>query len=173
MLRLVGLDPAVRPTDTDETLRRGEHPDAYVLRLAATKAAAAAARGAVTVAGDTAVVVDGDVLGKPADDSHARDMLLRLSGRTHVVSTGVAVVDADGAVTHALVTTAVQMTELSGAAIDAYLATGEPLGKAGAYAIQGRAAAFVQRINGSWTNVVGLPLVETLALLRAAGVPIP
>lgn len=170
LLRLAGLDPVIRPADVDETPLAGEAPAATVLRLAHDKARAAGTNGAVVVAADTAVVVDSEWLGKPRAAAAAAAMLRRLSGRTHHVSTGVAVVAADGHLQDCVVTTQVVMAALSEAAIAAYVATGEPLDKAGGYAIQGRAAAFVERIDGSWTNVVGLPLVETLRLLRAAGV---
>ena len=124
----------------------------------------------LVMAADTTVVIDGEVLGKPADAGDAVAMLRRLRGRSHSVSTGVAIAQHSGAVAETIVTTEVVMSSLTDAAIDAYVATGEPLDKAGAYGIQGRAAAFVTRINGSWTNVVGLPVVETLDLLRDAGV---
>ncbi|MPZ74187.1 MAG: septum formation inhibitor Maf [Nitriliruptorales bacterium] len=170
LLRLAGLEPEVGIPQVDERLRDDEEPAGYVQRLAREKACAIAAPGAVVVGADTAVVVDGAVLGKPADAADAAAMLRRLSGRTHTVSTGVAVRAADGRVTSTAVTTEVEMVALSEVAVQRYVATGEPLDKAGAYGIQGRAAAFVRRIEGSWTNVVGLPLAETLELLGAAGV---
>ena len=173
LLRLAGLEPAVRPVDVDETRLPGEDPATYVRRLAVQKARAAPVDGSVVLAADTAVVVDGDVLGKPADADDARTMLRRLSGCAHRVSSGVAVRGVGGDVSTLVVTTEVVMTTLSDAAIAAYVATGEPLDKAGGYGIQGRAAAFVERLDGSWTNVVGLPLVESLRLLRAAGVAAP
>ncbi len=170
LLRLAGLDAVVRPADIDERRLAAEEPAAYVERLAAEKSAAVAvAAGEVVVAADTAVILDGDVLGKPADRDDAVTMLRRLQGRAHLVSTGVAVV-AGGTTGSTVVTTEVVLAPLADPTIHAYVATGEPLDKAGAYGIQGRAAAFVTRIDGSWTNVVGLPLVETLDLLRQAGV---
>ena len=174
LLRLAGLEPTVRPADVDETPLDGEDPVAHVVRLAKTKACAVPVTdGEVVLAADTVVIVDGVVLGKPRDVSDAGQMLRRLRGRAHTVATGVAVAQHSGAVAQTVVSTEVVFATISDAAIDAYVATGEPLDKAGAYAIQGGAAAFVTRINGSWTNVVGLPVVETLDLLRDAGVAVP
>jgi septum formation protein len=175
LLRTVGLEFEVLPADIDETTRPGETPADYVARLSHEKAAAVAARcdaGAVVVAADTTVDVDGRILEKPVDDADARRMLSLLSGRTHLVHTGVAVswfpeTRARGTRT-CVVETAVRFVELTDRAIDWYLATGEHAGKAGAYGIQGAAGAFVERIDGSVTNVIGLPLAETLALLAAA-----
>ena len=171
LLRLAGLEPIVRPADIDETPHPGEAPDRYVRRLAVAKARAVAGETgqSVVVAADTAVVLDGDLLGKPASAEDAAVMLRRLAGTTHHVSTGVAVVGIDSMVRGAVVTTAVTMTPLDDATVAAYVASGEPLDKAGGYGIQGGAAAFVSSINGSYTNVVGLPLAETLALLAQAG----
>lgn len=174
LLRQVGLEPLVRPADLDERRRPGEDARAHVARLARGKAATARARaGEVVVGADTEVVVDGEPLGKPRDAAHAAALLARLSGRSHEVCGGVAVLSADGDVREVVVTTTVELAPLTPAAIAAYVATGEPFGKAGGYAIQGRAAAFVARIEGSYTNVVGLPLTEVLELLGAAGLPTP
>lgn len=171
LLRLAGLQPRVCPASIDESLLAGEDPVAYVTRLAREKATAAPAPpDAVVLAADTAVVLGEELLGKPADPADAAAMLRRLRGRSHLVSTGVALLTPGGAIVGTVVTTEVVVAPLSDSAIDVYVATGEPLDKAGAYGIQGRAAAFVTRITGSWTNVVGLPLVETLDLLRNAGV---
>jgi septum formation protein len=174
LLRLAGLEPEVRPADVDETRRAGEPAAAYVERLAQRKAAVAAcAGGEVLVAADTTVVLDGDPLGKPSDPAEARAQLRRLAGRSHEVLTAVAV-RAHGRLTRSvLVRTEVRLTALSERAIADYVATGEPCDKAGGYGIQGRAAAFVARIDGSYSNVVGLPLAETLALLREAGCDLP
>lgn len=172
LLRLVGLEPVVRPVDVDERPHPGEAAPEYVARLARDKAAAVAENGAVVLAADTTVVLDGEVLGKPRDAAHAADMLQRLQGRGHAVSTGVAVL-AGGQLHELVVTTEVEMVALERRTIDWYVGTGEPLDKAGGYGIQGRAAAFVRRIDGSWTNVVGLPLAEACALLRKAGVALP
>lgn len=140
-------------------------------RLAAEKAQAVAGESGqtVVVGADTAVVLDGELLGKPADAEHAVTMLRRLAGRTHQVTTGVAVVGIDASLRHTTVTTAVTMTPLDDQVIRAYVTTGEPLDKAGGYGIQGRAAAFVETVDGSYTNVVGLPLAQTLALLSESG----
>ena len=175
LLRLVGLEPLVRPADIDESARDSEPAEEYVRRLATEKALAVAGESgqSVVLAADTAVVLDGQLLGKPNDPDDAAAMLRRLAGVTHQVATGVAVVGSDAAVAQRVVLTSVTMTPLSDDAIRAYVATGEPLDKAGGYGIQGRAAAFVERIDGSYTNVVGLPLAETLVLLREAGCSIP
>lgn len=172
LLRSLGLDPRVRPVDLDETPLAGEAPAAHVARLAEAKAAAAgAAEGAVVLAADTIVVLDGDLLGKPADRADAAATLRSLSGRTHEVATGVCVLAPAGAAT-TVVRTAVTFRTLTDDEIAWYVATGEPLDKAGSYGIQGAAGAFVARIDGSPTNVVGLPLAETTTMLRAAGIAV-
>ena len=174
LLRLAGLDPQVRPADVDETPADGEDPTTHVVRLARAKASAVPpADGEVVLAADTVVIADGAVLGKPRDEADATGMLRSLRGRAHTVVTGVAVAQPSGALAETVVSTQVEFAAISDAAIAAYVATGEPLDKAGAYAIQGGAAVFVARIHGSWTNVVGLPVVETLDLLRDAGVAVP
>lgn len=144
----------------------------YVRRLAAAKArdVAAGRTAGFVLAADTDVVLDGAVLGKPRDADDARTMLERLSGRVHAVVTGFEVYDisrrhTDGGV----VQTRVEFAVLTRAEVDAYVATGEPMGKAGGYAIQGRAAGMVRRIEGSYTNVVGLPLCEVLETLARMG----
>ncbi|MTV24471.1 septum formation inhibitor Maf [Nitriliruptoraceae bacterium ZYF776] len=171
LLGRLGLTPEVRPVEVDETPRPGEVAVDLVLRLAAAKAAAGA-RGddaEVVLAADTVVVRDGGVLGKPRDRDHARAMLRSLSGRTHEVVTGVAAVrGGDHRRVH--VTTEVTFRRLSDAEIAWYLGTGEPDDKAGGYGLQGAGAALVISIAGSDTNVVGLPLAETVAVLRELGV---
>ena len=168
LLASVGLVPEVRPAGIDETLLAGEHPVAYVRRLASGKAAAVARHdGEVVLAADTTVELDGTILGKPSDDADAARMLRALSGRTHRVHSGVSVVTATGATTID-VTTSVTFVELDDEAIAWYVATAEPWDKAGAYAIQGAGAAIVARVAGSVTNVIGLPLAETLTLLSTA-----
>jgi septum formation protein len=160
------------PSDIDEALPAGPLAEA-VARLAVDKARAVAARlGAGVVLGaDTVVVIDGQPLGKPADPADARAMLRRLRGREHEVITGVAVVDAlTGRSQSTAVVSRVQMAEYDDAAIEAYVATGEPLDKAGAYAIQGQGSAMVAGLRGSFSNVVGLPLQQTAALLAEFGV---
>jgi septum formation protein len=162
----------VVPADIDESTRPGEAPSDYVERLSVEKARVVAERvggGAIVVAADTTVDVDSRILEKPIDDADARRMLRLLSGRTHLVHTGVTVSwfpeTRAGGTTTCVVETAVRFVELTDHAIDWYLSTGEHAGKAGAYGIQGAAGAFVDRIDGSVTNVIGLPLAETLALL--------
>ena len=161
-----------RGVDVDETPLPAEAPVAYVMRIASTKAAAGwrqvAVRrlpGAPVLAADTTVVLDGDILGKPDNAEHARQMLRRLSGRTHQVLTAIAIAREDH-LEAALSTSAVEFRELEDGEIARYVASGEPLDKAGAYAIQGRAAIFVRAISGSYTGIMGLPLYETAELLR-------
>ena len=164
----------VVPADVDESLDPGPVA-AAVERLALRKARAiaAGARDAVVLAADTVVVVDGAVLGKPAGPDDARAMLRRLRGRPHEVVTGVAVVDAAAGREASLsVTTRVLMAAYSDATLDAYVASGAPLDKAGAYAIQDRDGALVDGLAGSYTNVIGLPLGATRRLLGAFGVPV-
>jgi septum formation protein len=173
LLERAGLSLEVRPADVDETPRSGEDPLAYVARLSVDKVHRQRSDGDITVAADTAVIVDGDILGKAEDATSARAMLQRLSGRAHTVATGVAVIGTDGRLRSTTVTTRVWMAPLSSERIDWYIATAEPFGKAGGYAVQGRGAAFVRSLEGSWTNVVGLPLVETLDLLTEAGLTLP
>ncbi|XXF75842.1 Maf family protein [Myxococcaceae bacterium GXIMD 01537] len=173
LLGQLGLRFTVSAADLDETPRPGEAPDAYVLRLAREKAAAVARRFPDTwvLAADTTVVLGLELLGKPRDEAEARAMLSSLSGRTHEVHTGVAL--AGRAEEATVVRTRVTFRTLSAGEIAWYAGTGEPLDKAGAYAIQGRGGSFVHAIEGSPTNVIGLPLGETLALLARAGVPLP
>jgi len=166
----------VRPADLDETPAPGETPRRYVARLAAEKAAAVAAGvggATVVVAADTTVDLDGAIIGKPRDAEDACDILGRLSGRTHVVHTGVAIMGGGPADEVFVVSTRVTFVPLTTEAIAWYAATGEPLDAAGAYAIQGRGGAFVAAVEGSFSNVVGLPLAETLAALRRAGLAVP
>ena len=163
------------PSDLEETLTPGSLRDA-VARLALDKARAVAARAgapAVVLGADTVVVIDGEALGKPADPAEARMMLRRLRGRTHEVITGVAVVDTRTPRADTVsVVSRVRMADYDEAALEAYVASGEPLDKAGAYAIQGAGGALVAGLEGSFTNVVGLPLVETARLLAAFGVAV-
>jgi septum formation protein len=177
LLRSVGLEFEVVPADIDEATLPGEAPPDYVARLSNEKASVVAERvggGAIVIAADTTVDVDGRILEKPIDDPDARRMLRLLSGRTHLVHTGVTTLSfgvgsgKTGSPVTVVVETAVRFVELTDRAIEWYLATGEHAGKAGAYGIQGAAGAFVERIDGSVTNVIGLPLAETLALLAAA-----
>lgn len=168
LLRTAGFDFEVAPADVDETPRPGEAPRPYALRVAGEKASAAAlARGGgqLVLAADTVVEVDGEILGKPADAEEAARMLRRLSGRIHDVHT--AVVLRMGTVERSeVVTTRVRFVPMSRGEIDWYVASGEPDGKAGGYAIQGRAARFIDWIDGSWSNVVGLPVAAVHRLLQ-------
>jgi septum formation protein len=174
LLAQLGIAVEVRPAHADETVRAGEPPRDYVLRLAREKARAVT--GGVVLAADTAVVLGTEVLGKPADAADARRMLEALSGTEHEVLTAVCVRRAQGVHAvelDALAATTVRFARLSSAEIDWYVGTGEPLDKAGGYAIQGAGGAFVVSVAGSVSNVVGLPLAETADLLRRAGFPLP
>lgn len=165
LLADAGLEFEVRPADVDETPLAGEPPTAYVRRLSLDKAAAVTRAGDVVIAADTTVEVEGRILEKPLDADDARRMLRLLSGRTHRAHTGVTVATPRSTET-AVVTTAVTFVVLTTEMIEWYVATGEADDKAGAYGIQGAAAGFVERIDGSATNVIGLPLAETLELVR-------
>jgi septum formation protein len=172
LLEQLGLAPEVRPARTDESVLPGEAPRDYVLRVAREKARAV--DGDVVLAADTAVVLGGEVLGKPVGAEDARRMLRALSGSAHEVLTGVCVRRAAVRLELAqVVSTAVRFAPLTPAAIEWYVRTGEPLDKAGAYAIQGAGGAFVLGVDGSVSNVVGLPLAETADLLRRAGLALP
>lgn len=169
LLAQIGIDAEPRPSDIDETPLIDERAADYVLRLAREKALACRA-GAddIVLAADTAVVIDGQILGKPADRADAASMLRRLAGRSHQVMTGMAL-SYQTQRENFLVTTEVTFGPLSEAQIQAYLATGDADDKAGAYGIQGWAAQFVSRISGSYSSVVGLPLYEVAATLREWG----
>jgi septum formation protein len=174
LLRRLGLDPVLRPVDLDETPHADEPPGDLVVRLAAAKAATGARLGdgdEVVLAADTEVVLDGTVLGKPADEVDAAGMLRRLAGRTHEVVTGLAVRRGDTA-RLATVTTEVTFRHLTDDEIAWYVTTGEPADKAGAYGLQGAGAVLVTRVAGSDTNVIGLPLAETVILLRDVGLDV-
>lgn len=169
LLQALGLTFTIRSADIDETPRPGEAVDDLVLRLAASKAGAVAADSAALVIGaDTEVVLDGSAFGKPDDEQEALRMLAALSGRTHRVLTGVAVCG-QGRVETALSATEVQFRDIDPDEARDYWQTGEPRGKAGAYAIQGRGGLFVESIAGSYSGVVGLPVFETAELLRRFG----
>lgn len=168
LLARVGVTFTVRPADVDESVLADEAPRAYVLRVAAAKAAALADADGWVLAADTTVALGPRIFGKAADEAEAAAMLTALAGRTHEVLT--AVVLRRGATSHALaVTTEVDVAPLSPAAVADYVAAGEWRGKAGAYAVQGIGAALVTAVRGSITNVIGLPLAEVVALLRATG----
>ncbi len=175
LLRTTGLAVEVHPVDVDETPLQGEAGAATALRLARLKAAAAAVRfpGRAVLAADTVVVADGVTLGKPAGPAEARAMLARLSGRWHEVVTGVALVVPGGRELSEAATTRVLFAALDDGEIDAYAAGHEPLDKAGAYALQGAAGWFVEALEGSASNVIGLPLATVRRLFRAGGLPAP
>lgn len=174
LLGQLGLAFEVIPADLDEAQRSGERPAAYVERLAREKALAVRAKhpGRVVLAADTSVVVDDTVLGKPGLDAAAgREMLRRLSGRTHQVMTGVAV--AGASLASLVVASEVEFRALTAGEIDWYVGTTEGADKAGGYASQARAGAFITAIRGSATSVIGLPLAEAVRLLGEAGVELP
>jgi len=170
LLTQAGYAFTVRPAHIPEDPRPGEDPIAYVVRLAREKAEAVfrglADSGAVVLGADTTVTIDGQILGKPEGAEDAARMLRMLSGRTHRVITGVAVVT-EGSAEVAAEVTAVRFLSLSDEEIAEYVATGEPLDKAGAYAIQGRAAKWIPRIEGCYFNVVGLPLALVATMLES------
>jgi septum formation protein len=173
LLEQIGLTFLVAPADVDESVRDGEAPKDYAERLALDKARAAASRAkeGIVIAADTFVVVGDAIFGKPVDAADARRMLSELSGRGHEVLTGLAVVDAaTGRSAVRTSATGVWFRELSDREIAAYVATGEPLDKAGAYGIQERGALLVERIEGCYSNVVGLPLSLLGEMLREFGV---
>lgn len=167
-----------RGVDVDETPHAGEDPRDYVLRMARIKAQAASLRlhqrrllDYPVLSADTTVVLDGRILGKPADRAQALAMLSELSGRSHEVLTAIAVCRQDRLETR-LSVSVVEFAAVSAARLRQYVASGEPLDKAGAYGIQGRAGAFVRRLSGSYTGVMGLPLFETVELLESFGVAV-
>ena len=171
LLTLVGSPHTVRPADIDEAYLPGEQPAAHAERLAREKAAvvAGARPDALVIGSDTIVVVDGEVLGKPRDEAHAAEMLTRLSGRSHVVMTAVAV-QWRGVELSAVEEVGVTFHPLSAEDIRAYIATREPMDKAGAYGIQGFGATIVERVDGDYFAVMGLPLQRLVRLLGELGV---
>ena len=174
LLDQIGVRYRILPVEIDETPLAGEPPRVYAVRMALSKARAAGRPpgGPPVLAADTVVTLDGDILGQPAGREEALAMLARLSGRTHRVITAVGVVDDRGEAVEA-VTSRVTFRSVARDEAEAYWAGGEPAGKAGGYAIQGYAAVFVARLEGSYSGVVGLPLFETARLLRARGVTAP
>jgi septum formation protein len=165
LLASAGYFPEVVPVDIDETPRPGESPERYVVRVAQEKVEACR-RTEPVLAADTTVILDGRSIGKAESPDEAQRWLRELSGRTHIVRTAV-VLRVDRLLWD-VVATAVTFRELKDADIARYIETGEPFDKAGAYGIQGHGGALVERVEGSYTNVVGLPLTETLRLLRLA-----
>jgi len=171
LLALVGIAHAVQPADIDETQWPGEDPRAHCERLAREEVAAVAAQqpNAVVIGSDTIVILDGEVLGKPRDEAEARATLALLNGRSHVVMTAVAA-QWRGEERSAVEEVGVTFHELSAAEIAAYVATGEPMDKAGAYGIQGYGATIVARVDGDYFAVMGLPLQRLVRLLAELGV---
>lgn len=175
LLRQIGLTFTSDPADLDEAILPGEAPEVYAVRVALDKARVAAARAgeALVIAADTIVVLDGIILGKPVDAADAERMLSLLSGRMHRVITGLAIIDAGtGRPATAAATTNVWFHPLSPRTISAYAATGEPLDKAGAYGIQEKGALLVEKIEGCYFNVVGLPVSLLSAMLKDFGIKI-
>jgi len=177
LLEQLAVEFIIRVADIDETPISGEQPEVYVRRLAEGKARAASAAGdsttgepgEVILAADTIVALDGQLLGKPRDAADARRMLRDLSAREHDVLTGVAVLESSGTLHAEVESTRVRFGTLSEAEVSWYAASGEPLDKAGAYAIQGLGALFVETVTGNYSNVVGLPLPLVYRLLKQAG----
>lgn len=169
LMALIGLDVRVESPDVDETRHPDEEPDQYVERIARMKVAAV--DGDVVIAADTTVVHAGQILGKPGHPSEARTMLARLSGEVHAVHTGVAVRSGE-LVSSTVERTLVQMAVMTDTEITRYVASGEPMDKAGAYGLQGVGGVFVEAIEGSPSNVIGLPLHVAARLLRAHGVDV-
>ncbi len=172
LLRRVGYRPRVAPSDVDETPRAGEDPVDYARRLAGEKAAVQVGEGIVVVAADTVVHRGGEIFHKPDDEADALRILAALAGGSHYVTTGLCVRRAEGLRLRA-VTTEVRFAAVGEDRLRAYIATGEPMDKAGAYGIQGVGAFLVAAISGSYTNVVGLPLAEVIEDLEALGCPPP
>lgn len=177
LLESLGLDFVCEPSNVDETRFPDEDPDHYVERLARAKATSISGRDRLVIGADTTVVLHGAVMGKPAHPSEARMMLRRLAGEAHTVHTGVAVSGFDAAsdaqvVLAAVDRTLVRFVDMTDLEIGDYVGTGEPLDKAGAYGLQGKGAAFVERIEGSPSSVIGLPLHVLARLLRRFGVDV-
>ncbi|MBK6798552.1 MAG: septum formation inhibitor Maf [Acidobacteria bacterium] len=169
LLKAAGIDFTVKVSDVDESLRDGESPRDYVLRLSLEKALAVAGKGDLVLGADTTVVIDsghgGEIAGKPVDAQDARRMLKLLSGRRHEVLTGVSLVLDDRIISEVEVTQ-VEFAIMTDDEIDWYVSTGEPMDKAGAYGIQGYASRFIERIEGNYSNVVGLPVQLVYAMLK-------
>ena len=173
LLRQIGIDFTIDPADVDERALQGEPAGAYALRVAEDKARAAArrARDGIVIAADTIVVLDGEILGKPEEPAAAARMLTKLSGRMHLVLTGVFILDASSGRTGSFIEqTKVWFAALSPETIRSYVSSGEPLDKAGAYGIQGKGALLVDRIEGCYFNVVGMPLARLARILASFGV---
>lgn len=172
LLRLLGLDFTVMPSGADETFRQGESPAAHTLRLSADKARliATAHPGSWVLGADTIVVIDSDVLGKPADPEEARQMLKKLSARAHTVFTGFTLARQEARIAVSeVVESTVLFREIAEEEMAWYINSPEPYDKAGAYAVQGMGAFFIKEIRGSYTNVMGLPLCEVVDVLKQVG----
>jgi septum formation protein len=172
LLERIGVEPdAIAPADIDETPQRGELPAAYAIRMAQEKAAAIQSfhAGALILAADTVVAVGRRILPKTENEAEARKALSLLSGRRHRVYSAIALIDIEGVLRQRLSTSIITFKRFGAKEIDAYIFSEEWRGKAGSYAIQGRAEALVRQLSGSHSGVVGLPLFETRALLHAAG----
>jgi septum formation protein len=177
LLEQIGVRWRRLTAEVDESLLSGEAPEVHVLRLALAKARAGRAQLVAddphpVLGADTVVVVEGEVLGKPRDGAEGKTMLERLAGRRHHVLTAVALAGMDGEEFSRLSSSIVSFRPLEGEEIAAYWASGEPADKAGGYGIQGKAAAFIERIEGSYSGVMGLPLFETAELLKEIGIPV-
>jgi len=176
LLDLIGVRYGVLAAGVDESVLGDESPEQHVVRLALAKAVAGRERGGdglPVLGADTVVLLDEAILGKPRTAAEAADMLRRLAGRAHHVLSAVAVIACDGTVGQRLNRTSVEFGDIPARWIDQYCRSGEPMDKAGAYAIQGRMAQWVRRIDGSYSGVMGLPLFETAELLRECGVNLP
>ncbi len=173
LLREARIEFELVVSDIPEVALPGEQPDAFARRMARAKASAVATQHPAhyVLGADTVVALDGTIFGKPNDVTDAQRMLSQLAGRTHTVFTGVALASPDGQVDDFVVGTQVTLRAVCADDIAAYVATGEPLDKAGAYGAQGGAWSFIEKLDGSYTNVVGLPVEQTVALLRRRGVP--
>jgi septum formation protein len=176
LLDQIGVSYRVVPADIDESIARGEGPETYTRRIAGEKVQAVAPQrdeGEIILGADTTVVLGRRILGKPRDVTEAGEMLRSLSARSHRVYTAVAVMDRQGVIADSLNVSEVAFDELDDDWIAAYVATGEPLDKAGAYGIQGWAGSRIRRVNGSHSAIMGLPLYETAKLLAEAGLDLP
>lgn len=166
LLRTAGIEFSIRTADTDESVLAEESPSDYVVRVAREKAfAVSRTNDEIILAADTTVVLDSEIMGKPVDANDAIRMITALAGRRHEVMTGVCVLHGDRAITD-LASTSVWFDPLSRGEIEEYVASGEPMDKAGAYGIQGLASRFIERIDGSYSNVVGLPVALVYRMLR-------
>lgn len=174
LLQSVGINFRVIKPTSDEDINPGESPEDYTLRLSREKALSVAQdceEGVYVIGADTTVVIDGEILVKPENEADARSMLLKLSGKEHRVLTAFSILKASSEVLHSeVVETRVEVKNLAAHEIQGYIMTGEPMDKAGAYGIQGIGAFMIKGISGSYTNVVGLPLVELLEALKSQGI---